>query len=174
MGNLNNFFYLKQLWQILEEFENLKKLNPIFSLLQKKYLEDLKKKNDEQIAQLEKEIEILKQNHMDLKSQIEKLRIKNIKENVKIFTHLFRLFAFLAVVILVIIWMIKKSLQSAKEVSIYKFFAFVWKFVETWGWVLIFTVINFLAGIIYVLIAQFMQIIQKNQQGRRIHKVSSL
>jgi len=173
-GNLNNFFYLKQLWQISEEFENLKKLNPIFSLLQKKYLEDLKKKNDEQIARLEEEIKKLKQNQIDLKSQIGKLRIKNIKEQAKIFTYLLRLFAFLAVVILIIIWMTKKSLQAAREVSIYKFFAFVWKFIETWGWVLIFTVINFLAGIIYILIAQLMQIIQKIQQEIRIHKVSSL
>jgi len=173
-GNLNNFFYLKQLWQISEEFENLKKLNPIFSLLQKKYLEDLKKKNDEQITQLEEEIKTLKQNHMDLKSQIGKLRIKNIKEQAKIFTHLLRLFSFLTIVVLVIIWMTKKSLQAAREVRIYKFFAFVWKFVETWGWVLIFTVINFLAGIIYILIAQLMQIIQKIQQEIRIHKVSSL
>jgi len=172
-GNLNNFFYMKQLWQIVEEFENLKKLNPIFSLLQEKYLEDLKKKNNEQIEQLKKEIETLKQNQMDLKGQIGKLRVKNIKEQVKFSTHLFRLIAFLTVVILVIIWMVKKSLQSAREVSIYKFFAFVWKFVEVWGWVLVFTVMNFLAGVINILIAQFMQIIQKIQQNRSVHKVQS-
>lgn len=172
-GNLNNFFYLKQLWQIVEEFENLKKLNPIFSLLQEKYLENLKNKNNEQIKKLEEEIETLKQNQMELKGQIGKLRVKNIKEQVKFYTHLFRLIAFLTMVVLVIIWMVKKSLQSAKEVSIYKFFAFVWKFVEVWGWVLIFTVINFLAGFINILIAQLMQIIQKIQQSGRVHKVPS-
>lgn len=172
-SNLNNFFYLKQLWQIIEEFENLKKLNPIFSLLQKKYLEDLKLRNNEQIKKLEEEVENLEKNQKDLRVKIGNLRVKNIKEQVKIFTHLFRLFAFFTIVILVIIRMIKKSLQAAKEVTIYKFFAFVWKFVETWGWVLVFTVINFLAGAINILIAQFMQIIQKIQQNRSVHKVQS-
>jgi len=164
-GNLNNFFYLKQLWLLEEEFDNLKKLNPLYSFLEKRYLNNLEKENNKHIEQLKEENENLIQNHKEKINQIQKLSGNLYKERIRLFLHIMRLIAFITLIVLILIGVVNKSLQAARRVSVYKFFAFVGKFIEVSGWLSVFTIIDIPFGVAKILIGQVMQIFQKIQQN---------
>lgn len=170
-GNLNNLFYLKQFWVLNKEFDKLKNLKPFYSLLEEKYLNFLENKNNKEIVQLEEKIKNLNQDHEKKTNSIIELYNNVFQENSKLSLHIMRLIAFIILMILVTVVVIIKSIQAARKVSVYKFFAFAGKFISVSGWLSIFAVINLPLGIVMVLIGQAMQIFQKIQQDREKNKV---
>ena len=163
-GNINNFFYLKQLWQ-KKHPDKVKLLMYIYSHLQTSLLNDIRKKEEQEISDLNNRISQLNERKKEFSNELIGLKSKLRETYLRITLLGLRDLAILVFFILVIIVCVSKGLQKARSVNKFKFFAFYWKFQESLGWSAVFSVVGVLGGIPAILLSQLMSIIHCIQQS---------
>jgi hypothetical protein len=162
-GNINEFFYLKQLWEKVHP-EKLRLLIPIYSYLQEDLLEKTREREKESIDELRNRIERLKAEKDDLIEQGKQIKSNRAKTYFNIVLLELRCLAIFLVLTIIIVGCIVKGVNHARSVSKFKFFAFYWKFQESLGWSACLSLVGIFVGIPLILFSQFMAIIQSIQQ----------
>lgn len=163
--NPNNIFYLKQLWQKEGEKEKLKKLDPIYLLVKKHfiqhYIEAVRTRNQQ-----------LAKTYNKLTSKKKEFKWEIYKSKLSIFLRELRLLVLLIVLLGMVIYCSYDAWQYTHINDAFKSFAFLGKFNEDWGWCLCFTIISMPIGIFLIILGQGMLIFLKTQQGiESLHKI---
>ncbi len=163
-GNINNFFYLKQLWQKRHP-DKVNLLIHIYSHLQTSLMDDIRKKEELEISELNNRISQLNERKKDLSEELFNLKSKLRRTYLRITLLGLRDLAIFIFFVLIIIVSVIKGLQKARSVNRFKFFAFYWKFQESLGWSAVFSVVGAFGGIPAILLSQLMSIIHCIQQS---------
>jgi hypothetical protein len=163
-GNINEFFYLKQLWQ--EAYpQKLEFVLPLYSYLQAQVIEGLHEREQGRINQLKNRLEELNEEKARLISMGEQNKKESRETYFDLtFLSMRALVILLAFLVIMVGWIVKGVLH-AKSVSRFKFFGFCFKFFESVGWSFVFSIVGLLPGVPIIILSQFMEIIHANQQG---------
>ena len=167
-ANLNTFFYLRQLWDSKGEKDKVSKLDPIYGLLEKKYLDKYKKKHEESLSKLKEYNQELTTIYQETSADIRKSQKENRRFQLAISLYSLRLLAIFALLIILTVWAIKRSWEEAKGLEQFKTFVFIAKLTELYGWISCLTIIGVPIGLIFILFGQLMKIIHSQIPVERL------
>ena len=145
-GNINEFYYLKQLWMQTHS-ENMKFLLPIYAHLQENLLKKERLEDKTEIDVLSEKVEQLKKQKIELLEARDKAESRLFNISIAISLHALRGLAIFLVIGTIITGCTIKGVHSAKLATNFKFFAFFWKFLESIGWSASFSVVGIPFGI---------------------------
>ncbi len=171
-GNINNFFYLRRLW-LEKSPEKVILLDGLYSQLWKSSLEKLRESEENTISNLEARFESLKSEKVRLEQRIDTLRKTANEIYFDFFLTILYGIALVGFLSFLATGWTVKGLEAARKAATFKFFAFFWKFVESCGWSFVFSVIGAVAGLIAVVLSQFMEIIHKIDQNTEFENQSA-
>ncbi len=162
--SLNDFYLLGRQYKRSGKIKMLSALDRTYTSLEERSLDQLKLENNvkikelsqdeaariDRVAEINKEIELLKVQHKD---KLNETRL----QTVAIFGQLLFLFSLFFGSL---IWAREYALKQAD----YRFSAFVSKFLETIGWVRVCSVFGAFSGMFFVFIGQSLQIFQRKHE----------
>ena len=157
-ANLNTFFYLRQLWDSKGEKDKVSKLDPIYSLLEQKYLDKYKNEHEESLSKLKESNQELATIYQETRVDISELQKEASKYKLKNVLYSLRLLAILSLLVILAVWAIKGSCKEAKSLKQFKTFVFMAKLTENYGWISCLTIIGIPIGLIFILFGQLMKI----------------
>lgn len=164
-GNLNHFFYLQKVWELLGQEKQLAKLLPVYEYLQDQYLHRLQQQQQQELTALQQEIERAAGQKAEMQKKFSELNQEAWRVQGRIMLIISQYLAIAAALLLILVGCGLKAWRHSQKVSRYPAFAAFYKFVECLGWVEVMAVYLFPLGIIQIVAAQFMQILQSTQQG---------
>lgn len=162
-GNINEFYYLKQLWTETHS-ENLKFLLPIYAHLQENMLEKERITEEKEIGVLSEQVEQLKKKRAELLETRDAAKSRVVQVSIAVSLYSLRDLAIVLTIIIILTGCAIKGVQAAKAASDFKFFVFFWKFLESIGWSTCFSVAGIPFGIPLVVVSQLLIMIQFIQQ----------
>lgn len=162
-GNINEFYYLKQLWAETHS-ENLKFLLPIYAHLQENALEKERITEEKEIGVLSEQVQQLKKQRVELLETRDTAKSRLVEVSIAISLYSLRDLAIILTIIMILTGCVLKGIHAAKSAADFKFFAFFWKFLESIGWSACFSVVGIPFGIPLVVVSQLLIIIQFIQQ----------
>jgi tetratricopeptide (TPR) repeat protein len=163
-GNLNHFFYLKNIWVQLHQEQNLEKLLPLYIYLQEEYLKNLDRQQRQKVRAIQEKITILKQQQEEQEKTLAGLNSEIRRLQFRLFLNSMKYLTVLLVILLILIGCGVKAYYHAETVTTYKTFAFLGKYLECLGWVLCFSLILVAPGVTLLLGGQLAQIFQRQEQ----------
>jgi hypothetical protein len=170
--SLNDFFLLGRVWAKENRGDLIRKLDPVYSIIEKQYINQQSTENKKQIERIQKELHKLQEinNELDLqaskkKEDVSKLRRKLLFQGIS--TVASTIFIILAIIGCIII-----SWQYCVNLSRRKSFGFATKFIESAGWLQAMSLIGIISGFVFVIVGQFFQFFQSIDENTE--KVSLL
>ena len=163
-ANLNDFYYLWNLYAMKDNYDILSKMDFIYSLLENQYLTNIETVHTSRIEEERKIISELEEKYKSHLQEMKKIKQEKSKVVIASFLHPARSLSLLSLIIILLIGCSIKATQHAKKLSLYKTYGFISKFIECIGWVDILKVVNIPVGILTIFIAQAMQIFQRHEQ----------
>lgn len=167
-ANLNTFFYLRQLWDSKGEKDKVSKLEPIYGLLEQKYLDKYKKEHEESLSKLKEYNQELTTIYQETSADIRESQKENRRFQLEIGLYSLRLLAIFALLVILSVWAIKRSWNEAKDLEQFKTFVFIAKLAEIYGWISCLTIIGIPIGLIFILFGQLMKIIHSQIPVERL------
>lgn len=167
-ANLNTFFYLRQLWDSKGEKDKVSKLDPIYGLLEQKYLDKYKKEHEESLSKLKEYNQELTTIYQKTSADNRESQKENRGFQLEIGLYSLRLLAIFALLIILTVWAIKRSWEEAKGLEQFKTFVFIAKLTEIYGWISCLTIIGIPIGLIFILFGQLMKIIHSQIPVERL------
>lgn len=164
-GNLNHFFYLKRVWELLGQEMQLARLLPVYEQLQEQYLQRLKRQQEEELEALRAQLADRQQKRQALQEQLEEARRQAGRVQFQLGLHFCRLLALGALTVLILLGCGVKAWRHSQKVSRYPALAALAKFLESLGWVQVMAVWLLPVGLIQIGVAQMLQVWQLTQQG---------
>lgn len=164
-GDLNNFFYLKKVWELLGQEKQLARLLPVYEQLQEQYLQRLQRRQEQELENLREAIKERQKVRFEYHQQLEKARREAGQVQLKIGLYFCRLLALVVLSLLILLGCGVKAWRYSRKVSRYAALAGLAKFMECLGWVEVMAVWLFPLGFIKIGIAQLLQTWQLTQQG---------
>jgi len=169
-GNLNNFYYLKNIWLQISGEQSIEKLIPIYTYLQNYYLNELKIKHDNELVKMQNEIKELQGAKQNLSTQLNKITSETRKIKLQFALSIFHYLSIAVGLILIVVGVGITAYRHAVTITRYQAFAFVFKFMEGVGWVKCFSIILIPVGILEIAFSQFMLIVQSGEQQIEVIK----
>ena len=166
-GNINEFYYLKQLWEELHP-KDLEFLLPIYVRLQENILQQEKTQEKNEVGILQAKVDQLKRQRSEILKKRASAESRLNRTALDIGLYSLRDLAVVLAILAILAGCAIKGIHAAKSVTNFKFFAFFWKFLESVGWSASFSVVGILFGIPLVVGSQFLlmiQSIQKKSEG---------
>lgn len=164
-GNLNNFFYLKNVWELLGQEKQLAKLLPVYEQLQDQYLQRLGRQQEQELEALRTQLADRQQQRQALQKQLEEAQRQAGRVQFRLGLYFCRLLAMGALTVLILLGCGIKAWRYSQKVSRYPALAALAKFLESLGWVQVMAVWLFPVGLIQIGVAQVLQVWQLTQQG---------
>lgn len=162
-GNINEFYYLKQLWAETRS-ENLKFLLPIYAHLQENALENERITEEKEIGVLSEQVAQLKKQRIELLETRNAAKSRLVQVSIAISLYSLRNLVIILTIITILTGCTIKGVLAAKSAADFKFFAFFWKFLESIGWSACFSIAGIPFGIPLVVVSQLLIMIQFIQQ----------
>lgn len=162
---LNAYHLLGRTWIKENRWELIQKLDGVYTSLEDQFLQRRTILYDEQFSGKKMELERLQKISEEKSNEIIALKKDSFKSFVKLIITSVNtgvVVLFLLAILIGCIILAKKYSDSLTE---HKMFGFTSKFVELTGWVRIMTIIGAVSGLVTVLFAQLLQIIQKNHEN---------
>ena len=145
-GNINEFYYLKQLWEELHP-KDLEFLLPIYVRLQENILQQEKTQERKEVGILQAKVEQLKRQRSEILKERAFVESRLSRAALGIGLYSLRDLAVVLAILAILAGCVIKGIHSAKSVTNFKFFAFFWKFLESVGWSASFSVVGIVFGI---------------------------
>lgn len=180
-GEINTYFYLRQLWEVVGEGELLNQYHLIYKMIEDQYIKSIDETAQDELQQLEDALKIQIQSfdieYQNLESSkartlenLEQIKQKSLESQMKGLAVLSRS----VVYIILSLFLISISIFSAwiyqGALTHFKIFGFVFKFFETFGFLLCFYLFSAPVGVALILISQIgllMIHIQQENEGIR-------
>ncbi len=165
--SMNSFYLLGRTWVRENRAELLKRLDTIYSIIEEQFINEQELVEQQQLSDLKSKIEALEKDFQQATQKSSQATKRLAKTKRKMVIQMASTSATVLFLILVSIGCIVISFNYARSLTRCKSFGFAGKLVETTGWVRVLTVFGIPSGFIAVISAQFLELIQQNQENTR-------
>ena len=174
-GPVNTYFYLRLLWELTGTTNLIPKFEAVYAAVEARYLEEYKAEKSGAISDKQLEIEnrkiALNENVATLESElselnglIEQLRLESRKQLFKTIAAGARILATVMLFIIAIVIAVIAGLRFSRNLTRFRISGFTFKFLETFGFELMFSIILIPIGLLMLIGAQTSQMLLHIQQ----------
>ncbi len=164
---MNSFYLLGRTWVRENRAELLKRLDTIYSIIEAQFMNEQKLVEQQQLSDLKLKLQSLEKQLQQAAKRASEATTALASTRRGMFFQTVSTTATILFLILVAAGCIVISFTYARSLTRCKTFGFAVKLVETTGWVRVLTVFGIPSGIIAVVSAQFLELIQQNQENTK-------
>jgi len=172
--SLNDFFLLGRIWVKENRGDLIGKLDGVYGILEKQVISQQYIENQKQIDRFQKKVNELQEKDNELQNEVSGKKRNISKLSRKLIFQSISTVASTIFIIVAIIGCIIISYQYCINLSIGKSFGFTTKFIETSGWLQIMSIIGIISGFVFVIVGQFFQIFQTNEENTKKASFSTI
>ncbi len=165
--SMNSFYLLGRTWVRENRAELLKRLDTIYSIIEEQFIDEQKLVGQQQLSDLRLQQQNLEEQLQQTTKRASEATATLANTQKDMIIQTVSTIATVLFLILVAVGCIVISFTYARSLTRCKTLGFVGKLVETTGWVRMLTVFGIPSGIIAVVSAQFLELIQQNQENTK-------
>ncbi len=165
--SMNSFYLLGRMWVRENRVELLNRLDTVYSIIENQFINEQKQVEEQQLSDLRVQLQNQEERLQEVTLRAFSARKKLSDYKRYLFAQFVSALATILFLILVTIGCIVVSFRYARSLTRCKTLGFMSKLIETTGWVRVATILEIPSGMAAVVAAQFLELIQQNQENTR-------